>query len=230
MSYADQPGFGASNGDRIKSAIMVAALQGSIIAALVLVPIAVVTEDPFIDGGIPTRNIPVTPPPEPVDPVEKPEKPTTNITTPVPPLPVPNNAAPTVPPLTDFDITPPSFGDAGPITTIGPENGGGTESGARVPPPVIITPKRDPRYARFFQPAYPTQKLRSGEEGRVRINVLVGVDGRVKAVKQLAATDAAFWRATERQALRRWRFIPGTRDGEANEQWIALTVNFTIND
>ncbi|WOE75408.1 energy transducer TonB [Alterisphingorhabdus coralli] len=230
MSYADQPGFGASNGDRVKSAIMVAALQGSVIAALVLVPIAVVSDDPIIDGGFTARNIPATPPPEPVDPVEKPKEASTAITTPIPPRPMPNDNALVVPPITDLDITPPLIGDPGAENIIGPENGSGTDSGVRLPPPVIIAPKRDPRYARFFQPAYPTQKLRSGEEGRVRISVLVAADGRVKAVKQIAASDLAFWRATERQALRRWRFIPGTRDGEPDEQWIALTVNFTIND
>ena len=40
---------------------------------------------------------------------------------------------------------------------------------------------------------------------------------------------AAFAKATEKQALKAWRFKPATRDGIAVEDWQTLTVRFDIN-
>ncbi|MEO1046497.1 MAG: TonB family protein [Pseudomonadota bacterium] len=225
MSYAETSGFGANAQDRVRSAAIVTAIQGSAIAALILVPVAVVTQLPEEDD--PDAIQISLPKPPPSKPVVDPPRPMTRIDAPHPPKPLPVDKPVTVPPLDDFTIDPPLIGDAGNANIAGPDLGDGV--GARVPLPVLVAPRRDPRYARFFQPSYPTQKLRAGIEGQVRINVLIGIDGRVKAVKQLAASDPAFWRTTERQAMRHWRFIPATRDGEPVEQWHTVTVQFTIN-
>lgn len=96
------------------------------------------------------------------------------------------------------------------------------------PAPVIVGAQPDPAFAGAFQPPYPPQLLRIGVEGKVVVKVLIGIDGRVKQLVVLSADDRLFADATERQATRRWRFKPATRDGVPVESWKQLTVRFEI--
>ena len=98
------------------------------------------------------------------------------------------------------------------------------------PVPALVGARRDPRYADAFQPNYPASELRAQRDGRVSVRVLVGPDGRVKAVEQVSATSAAFFEATKQQALSKWRFKPATRGGVAEESWMTLSVTFQIKD
>lgn len=98
-----------------------------------------------------------------------------------------------------------------------------------LPDPVIVRAMRDPRYAAAFQPDYPAAMQRQEKEGRVSLKVLVGTDGRVKAVQILSATDPAFAEATERQARKAWRFKPATRDGVPQEEWFTTNVVFRLD-
>ena len=86
----------------------------------------------------------------------------------------------------------------------------------------------DPR-ARF-QPDYPASERRSGIEGVVVVRVLIGADGRVKAVQQVRAASDAFFEATRKQALARWRFTPATHDGVPVESWRTMTVRFRLEE
>jgi protein TonB len=96
------------------------------------------------------------------------------------------------------------------------------------PAPVTIDAEPDARFAGDFQPPYPPQLLRTGVEGKTVIKVLIGADGRVKQVAIVSTDDPLFADAAERQALRRWRFRPATRDGTAIESWKQMTVRFEI--
>lgn len=93
-------------------------------------------------------------------------------------------------------------------------------------PPVRIAALPDPRTA--FQPPYPPQHERLGDEGVVKVRVLIGADGRVKAVEKVSATSDAFWKSTERYVLRNWRFRPATLDGRPVESWREMTVRFQL--
>ena len=96
------------------------------------------------------------------------------------------------------------------------------------PAPVLTDAAPDSRFASAFQPPYPPQLLRTGVEGKAVIKVLIGTDGRVKQVAIVSADDPLFADASERQALRRWRFKPATRDGVPVESWKQMTVRFEI--
>jgi protein TonB len=96
------------------------------------------------------------------------------------------------------------------------------------PAPVTIEAKPDPRFAAALQPPYPSAMARQEIEGRVVIRVLIGIDGRVKAVEPVSATDPAFQEATAAQALKRWRFKPASRDGVPIESWRTMTVRFEL--
>lgn len=94
--------------------------------------------------------------------------------------------------------------------------------------PVIIPPIIDPAAMARFQPDYPPELIRADIEGTATVRILIGSDGRVKAVEMVSATHAGFFEATRRQALRFWKFRPGTRDGIATESWRTMTVRFKI--
>lgn len=96
------------------------------------------------------------------------------------------------------------------------------------PLPVLTDAVPLPRAAGEFQPPYPPQLLRTNVEGKAVVRVLIGTDGRVKQVAIISADDPLFADATERQALRKWRFKPATRDGQAVETWKQMTVRFEI--
>lgn len=130
---------------------------------------------------------------------------------PVTPDPVRTVSLPPAPPLDSFGS------GAGILIDIPP-----------IAPPVLTDAEVDGRFARDFQPPYPAGKQRLGEEGLVVVRVLIGADGHVKRVEPVNAADEAFFAATERQALRRWRFRPATRDGVAIESWRTMTVRFEM--
>ncbi len=98
-----------------------------------------------------------------------------------------------------------------------------------IPDPIFIGAQQDPKYANRFQPLYPGSLLRQEIEGSVKLRFLIRADGRVKSVKILSASHPRFAAAAEKQALKKWRFIPATRNGRPVEQWKTITVSFTIN-
>ncbi len=95
-------------------------------------------------------------------------------------------------------------------------------------PPVIVGPQVDPRFAAALQPEYPPSMVRAEQEGAVVIRVLIGTDGRVKEAVIVSAATNDFAEATKRQALRKWRFKPGTRDGVLQEGWRTMNVRFEL--
>lgn len=102
-----------------------------------------------------------------------------------------------------------------------------------IPPvhnPVLLGPQLDPRYVDAFQPGYPSDERLAGHEGRVVVRVLIGTDGRVKEVQQVSAASGAFFEATRKQALAKWRFKPGTSDGVAVETWHTMAVRFVLDE
>ena len=98
------------------------------------------------------------------------------------------------------------------------------------PPPVMTGARRDLRFADSFQPDYPAGERRAEHQGRVVVRVLIGVDGRVKQVEKVSAASEAFFEATERRALQKWRFKPATRDGVPIETWDEVGVSFVLNE
>ena len=95
------------------------------------------------------------------------------------------------------------------------------------PPPLVLA-KLDPRYAAGFQPDYPASEQRREVEGAVRVRVLIGTDGRVKAVELVSTDSPGFFEETKRRALAKWRFKPATRGGVPEESWQVMTVRFEI--
>lgn len=119
-----------------------------------------------------------------------------------------------------------------PPTAIDPPGTGSGFTEIIKPPhdPVMIGVRINPRYANQMQPDYPPGLQREQIQGVVEVRVLVGPDGRVKQVQMISATHPGFFKATEQQALRRWRFDPATKDGVPIEGWRTMTVRFNLDD
>ena len=190
--------------------VLVIGLHGAALA------IALLAKSGFVPA--PTEEPPTTvvnipspaPPPEPLpqvnDPVEPPPIPTAS------PSPIPiSPVRPTVPlpqtPIVPFDPVP--IADPTP------------------PEPVV----RGAQFARgvALQPAYPRRLILQELEGSCTIRVRIAPNGRVIEAIPVDATHPAFCDATERHALRRWRFEPATRDGVPVESWQQRIVQFRLS-
>lgn len=180
---------------------------------------------PDVSGLTPsiiTEIFPVTPD----APIDKREKPREKPDIKADPRPfVPPNADDALPPLGGGIIAPPGGAD----TALPP--GPMVDERPFVPPqpiPLLVKARLDPRYAGALQPEYPPGMIREEREGIVTVRVLVGTDGRVREVVIVSAASPQFAAATHKHALRKWRFIPATRDGSPIESWRDMTVRFEI--
>ncbi|WOK35365.1 TonB family protein [Sphingomonas sp. C3-2] len=198
------------------------AVNGAVIGALL-------TANPGLVEKLPTflrtHNIPITPEatPEPPPPPTSDEKVTAAAIDRVTP-----STPPILPPTGGFTVDRVEPTILPPLPPLPGGALGGGQGAVDPPKPVLVDATADPRHAAALQPPYPPSMQRIGMEGSVTVRVLIGADGRVKAVEQVSASDAAFFRATESQALRKWRFRPATRDGVAVESWKVMTVRFRI--
>ena len=111
----------------------------------------------------------------------------------------------------------------------GPPVTGGTPDGVGfddTPGPVFTSLKiRD-----FRQPVYPPRCLRLGIEGRVKLRVLVGEDGRPQEVTVDTSSGDAQLDESAMEAVRRWRFEAATRNGTPVRAWVKVPVEFKLID
>lgn len=199
------------------------AVHGLLIGAFLLIPkevIQFVTPTPPIIGS----NIPIDPPPPP--------EPTEDVRTDpkIPTQPQPQRPSATVPviPMPTSDTILTGALDSGDSIDPGPSIIPPPIDPPR--PPVLTEPAIDPRAMGAFQPDYPGAMIRQGMEGTVTVRVSISAEGRVTDIARIAASDESFWLATQRHALRKWRFRPATRDGVAVASSKVLTVRFTLTD
>jgi protein TonB len=190
----------------------------TLVTALVMPEVEKVLPDPFDGWSVPAKPVDPAPPTPQTDTKTAPSE--TRITT------VPR----TLPPITgDAPAVPHSPADTEPVVIPGPVDTGPVTDA--VPPhvPVWREATRNPRFLDRFQPPYPSTMQREGIEGSCPVSVTINAAGRVTAVRDAGCTDPAFFRATERQALTQWRFVPATRDGTPAETTQTLTVRFRIS-
>lgn len=199
------------------------AVHALVIGAFLLIPKEVI--DTFSPAPpITTYAVPDDPPP-PDNPVIE-DKPDARIQTRQPPRDQPTVTDPLIdlpkgdPPLTGTETSGTGTGPTPPYVPPPPP----------MADPVLTEPQIDPRALPAFQPDYPGAMIRQGLEGTVTVRVTIGADGRVTGIEKIAATDDSFWLATQRHALRKWRFRAATRDGVAVASSKTLTVRFTLTE
>ena len=69
---------------------------------------------------------------------------------------------------------------------------------------------------------------RLGETGRCVVSVLVGADGRVQDIRLKRSSGYDRLDQATLTVVRRWRFIPGTRGGQAVAMWVNVPVDWRL--
>jgi protein TonB len=77
--------------------------------------------------------------------------------------------------------------------------------------------------------AYPRDSLLHGEHGTVVLRVLVGTDGLPQTVEIEKSSGWPRLDIAARDAVRRWTFQPGTRDGMPHSAWARVPIAFDLS-
>lgn len=181
----------------------------------IIVPGEILSE--FISPPAPPAPQPQAPAPQlqkqEVKPVVKP--------TPTPPLPAPTpEPAPMVAPATPPATAQPAL-EASTVAA--------TTAAPQAPAPVRIElPSSDAAYLNNPKPSYPALSRRLGEQGKVVVRVLIGVDG---TAQQAEIRSSSGYERLDQAALatvRSWRYAPGKRNGTAEAMWFNVPINFVL--
>jgi TonB family protein len=189
-----------------------------------------------------------SPDPAPVKKVELPkQKPTPIPDVPTPAVELPREIAPPAPPTVPItssisampgDITglPNASGTGGgggsgtgvgggKGSGVGPGEGGGTGGGVFRPGNGVISP----RLLYEVRPNYTSDAMRAKIQGIVTMEAVVNPDGTVGAVQIVRSLDQTF--GLDQEAIRtvkKWRFAPGTRQGQAVPVLVEIEMTFTL--
>ena len=199
------------------------ALQSGLVrkAAEVIVPAEVLSE--FIAPPAPPAPPTVTPPPPAPPPPPNPAPKTSPRPAPMPvaiadPRPAPNaptgitTPQPPAPPV-EAPAAPPAPAPAPP---------------APPAPPKIDLPSSDAAYLNNPTPTYPAISKRLGEQGKVVLRVLIGTDGLPQKVEISKSSGFDRLDRQAQEAVMRWRFVPGKRNGVPETMWNLVPVNFVL--
>jgi protein TonB len=222
-----EQGFLAQKPASPTSLVIVIALHGAALTALMLAKTEIERRAPVITKMLDIPEV-KPPPPEPVKKVETEQPPLesrieTVRTIVTPPI---NREVVISQPRDDRPV----IFDPGPIGTgtfQPPSEPAPQPQPQPVPEPVRTEAQLDSRSR--LQPPYPAAEERAEVTGSVTVLIVIGTDGRVKAVEKLSAASDAFFRATEQQALRHWRFKPAMVDGKPVESRKRMTVHFRLD-
>jgi periplasmic protein TonB len=192
----------------------------------VFVPVRIVTE--IIMPPV-TRPAPPPAKPEPPPPPPPPRKPTKAAEPHVPahktepPLAPQPAAAPELPPAPNAPTgvvqpqpAPPPVAAAAPAAAQAP---------ARVDLPIS-----DADYLHNPKPTYPPTSRRLGEQGKVVLRVLIGVDGRAQDATVLESSGFPRLDHAALEAARQWRYVPGRRGGVPEPMWVKVPIAFDLSE
>lgn len=115
-------------------------------------------------------------------------------------------------------------GDPGPPLPEGAADGADLASGDAGPAYQKAVP------VDVVEPEYPPQCRRLGIEGTVRVKVLVGSDGRPRDVTLDRSSGEPRLDQAALDAVRRWRFEPARRDGQAVQARLVVPIRFELID
>jgi protein TonB len=195
------------------------ALQTGLIrrAIEVVVPVEVLAE--IISPPAPKVE-PPPPAPKPPEPVKREPQPVKKALPPAPqpvaiatPAPLAPNA-----PTGVVEPQPPAPPIAAPVAPAPPA------------PPRIEMPSSDADYLNNPPPPYPPMSKRLGEEGRVLVRVNISAEGTIQGEPTLAQSSG--YERLDRAALdavRKWRFVPGKRNGVPTAMTYNVPVNFKLD-
>lgn len=89
-------------------------------------------------------------------------------------------------------------------------------------------PAQELKTSNRVDPAYPPASRRAGEEGTVRVKVLVDEKGRPREVAVAKSSGFARLDEAAMEAVRKWRFVAATDGTKAITVWTQVAVTFRL--
>jgi periplasmic protein TonB len=155
---------------------------------------------------------PVATPPEPEKRQIATERPGIQTPAPLPPVVVPMSD--TVPPLA---VAPQSAPASAPVAP-------------PAPPIIAAPPDLAARMVSGQPPRYPIESRRAREQGTVELMILLGLDGEVETISVARSSGFSRLDRAALQAVRRWRWAPLIRNGEAVKVRGVVEIPFVLQN
>ncbi|WP_332778474.1 energy transducer TonB [Polaromonas sp.] len=95
-------------------------------------------------------------------------------------------------------------------------------------PAAVQLPSSDADYLQNPKPAYPNRSWKLGEQGQVIHSVLIGVDGRPVSAKLVKSSGFERLDKAAYDAIMKWRFTPGKRNGVPEAMSFNVPINFVL--
>ena len=157
--------------------------------------------------------------------------------TPKPTLPTPTPAVAQQPAPTPLAIAPsanaPAPSAAAPTAVAAAPASTNTGSTANAPPappapPKVVQPSSDADYLNNPRPIYPRLSKSLGEQGTTLVSVFIGTDGSAQKVELKKSSGFDRLDNAALEAIRSWRFVPGTRGGVPEAMWVVVPIPFQL--
>lgn len=95
-------------------------------------------------------------------------------------------------------------------------------------PARIELPSSDAAYLNNPKPAYPALSRRLGEQGKVLVRVLIGVDGKAEQVEIRRSSGYERLDQSALATVRSWRYVPGKRNGIPEAMWFEVPIVYVL--
>ena len=92
----------------------------------------------------------------------------------------------------------------------------------------LVEARFDADYLQNPAPVYPSLSRRMGEEGRVLLRAYVLPSGHPESVELRQSSGSARLDEAALAAVRKWRFVPARRGGEAVAAWVLVPITFRL--
>lgn len=177
----------------------------------------------LIEPAAPPQALPVAPPPPPSPPprpVPPRQPPPVLAATPSQPQPSAPAVAAPAPRPPEPAAESPRVVDAAPAPAAAP---------AEAPRPApLVQPRFHADYLDNPEPPYPAISRRMGEEGEVRLRVLVDPGGNAQRVELERSSGYPRLDQAALDTVKRWRFVPARQGDQPVAAWVIVPIQFTL--
>ncbi|WP_236657703.1 energy transducer TonB [Limnohabitans sp. TS-CS-82] len=94
--------------------------------------------------------------------------------------------------------------------------------------PSLVEPSADADYLKNPPPGYPRISRRNGEQGTVIVRVFISTQGTPEKAEVRTSSGFARLDQAALEAVQRWRFMPGRRNGTPEAMWFNIPVRFIL--
>jgi protein TonB len=93
----------------------------------------------------------------------------------------------------------------------------------------VELPSSSAEYLQNPRPEYPRVSRLRGEQGRVVVHVLIGIDGRAQKAEILNSSGFQRLDQVALTTVLAWRYVPGKRAGVPEAMWFSVPLNFVLD-